>query len=157
MLAEYPAFEVLPSLWRLRQHVIAANRGQYDAIFMLGRSMLKIFFFYILKDFVHSSSCSRNLLRLGTKLGRLPLFFSFLSPYRGHNKGCHRPSFYKILEWIRYSISAHLFCPVPSLTDLLFAHIMQWKYYFQHWFSRSSAIYLWWRRVQGCLLIWYVF
>lgn len=33
---EYPAFEVLPSLRRLRQRVIAAGRGQYDAVFMSG-------------------------------------------------------------------------------------------------------------------------
>ena len=36
-LAEPPAFEVLPSLKRLKQRVIAASRGQYDAVFMSGR------------------------------------------------------------------------------------------------------------------------
>lgn len=35
--AEPPAFEVLPSLKRLKQRVIAASRGQYDAVFMSGR------------------------------------------------------------------------------------------------------------------------
>ncbi|KAK1382728.1 hypothetical protein POM88_020463 [Heracleum sosnowskyi] len=34
--AEIPAFEVLPSLKRLKQRVIAAGRGQYDAVFMSG-------------------------------------------------------------------------------------------------------------------------
>ncbi|KAH0764495.1 hypothetical protein KY285_000366 [Solanum tuberosum] len=33
---EPPAFEVLPSLKRLKQRVIAAGRGQYDAVFMSG-------------------------------------------------------------------------------------------------------------------------
>ncbi|XP_057479756.1 4-diphosphocytidyl-2-C-methyl-D-erythritol kinase, chloroplastic/chromoplastic [Actinidia eriantha] len=33
---EPPAFEVLPSLKRLKQRVIAASRGQYDAVFMSG-------------------------------------------------------------------------------------------------------------------------
>lgn len=35
--AEPPAFEVLPSLKRLKQRVTAAGRGQYDAVFMSGR------------------------------------------------------------------------------------------------------------------------
>uniref|UniRef100_A0A2N9FS17 4-(cytidine 5'-diphospho)-2-C-methyl-D-erythritol kinase n=1 Tax=Fagus sylvatica TaxID=28930 RepID=A0A2N9FS17_FAGSY len=34
---EPPAFEVLPTLRRLKQRVIAASRGQYDAVFMSGR------------------------------------------------------------------------------------------------------------------------
>ncbi|XVF04875.1 hypothetical protein REPUB_Repub05bG0122700 [Reevesia pubescens] len=34
---EPPAFEVLPSLKRLKQRVTAAGRGQYDAVFMSGR------------------------------------------------------------------------------------------------------------------------
>lgn len=33
---EPPAFEVLPSLKRLKQRVTAAGRGQYDAVFMSG-------------------------------------------------------------------------------------------------------------------------
>ncbi|CAO2829333.1 unnamed protein product [Amaranthus hypochondriacus] len=33
---ESPAFEVLPSLRRLKQRIIAASRGQYDAVFMSG-------------------------------------------------------------------------------------------------------------------------
>ncbi|XP_050203372.1 4-diphosphocytidyl-2-C-methyl-D-erythritol kinase, chloroplastic [Mercurialis annua] len=33
---EHPAFEVLPSLKRLKQRIIAASRGQYDAVFMSG-------------------------------------------------------------------------------------------------------------------------
>lgn len=33
---EPPAFEVLPSLRRLKQRIIAASRGQYDAVFMSG-------------------------------------------------------------------------------------------------------------------------
>ncbi|KAL1827930.1 hypothetical protein ACET3Z_006342 [Daucus carota] len=33
---EIPAFEVLPSLKRLKQRVVAAGRGQYDAVFMSG-------------------------------------------------------------------------------------------------------------------------
>nr|GLL43285.1 4-diphosphocytidyl-2-C-methyl-D-erythritol kinase, chloroplastic/chromoplastic [Ipomoea trifida] len=33
---EPPAFEVLPSLRRLKQRIAAASRGQYDAIFMSG-------------------------------------------------------------------------------------------------------------------------
>lgn len=33
---EAPAFQVLPSLKRLKQRVIAASRGQYDAVFMSG-------------------------------------------------------------------------------------------------------------------------
>ncbi|OAY57908.1 4-diphosphocytidyl-2-C-methyl-D-erythritol kinase, chloroplastic/chromoplastic [Manihot esculenta] len=33
---ELPAFEVLPSLKRLKQRIIAASRGQYDAVFMSG-------------------------------------------------------------------------------------------------------------------------
>lgn len=33
---EPPAFEVLPSLKRLKQRIIAASRGQYDAVFMSG-------------------------------------------------------------------------------------------------------------------------
>lgn len=33
---ESAAFEVLPSLRRLKQHIIAASRGQYDAVFMSG-------------------------------------------------------------------------------------------------------------------------
>ncbi|KAJ7964921.1 4-diphosphocytidyl-2-C-methyl-D-erythritol kinase [Quillaja saponaria] len=33
---ETPAFEVLPSLKRLKQRVTAASRGQYDAVFMSG-------------------------------------------------------------------------------------------------------------------------
>lgn len=33
---EPPAFEVLPSLKKLKQRVIAASRGQYDAVFMSG-------------------------------------------------------------------------------------------------------------------------
>ncbi|GMY10280.1 4-diphosphocytidyl-2-C-methyl-D-erythritol kinase, chloroplastic [Fagus crenata] len=33
---EPPAFEVLPTLRRLKQRVIAASRGQYDAVFMSG-------------------------------------------------------------------------------------------------------------------------
>ncbi|KAI3868071.1 hypothetical protein MKX03_035287 [Papaver bracteatum] len=33
---EPPAFEVLPSLKRLKQRVLAAGRGQYDAVFMSG-------------------------------------------------------------------------------------------------------------------------
>lgn len=35
--AEPPAFEVLPSLKRLKKRVLAASRGQYDAVFMSGR------------------------------------------------------------------------------------------------------------------------
>lgn len=35
--AEAPAFQVLPSLKRLKQRIIAASRGQYDAVFMSGR------------------------------------------------------------------------------------------------------------------------
>ena len=35
--AESPAFEVLPSLKRLKQRVMAAGHGQYDAVFMSGR------------------------------------------------------------------------------------------------------------------------
>ncbi|KAI4308246.1 hypothetical protein L6164_031340 [Bauhinia variegata] len=31
---ERPAFEVLPSLKRLKKQIIAANRGDYDAVFM---------------------------------------------------------------------------------------------------------------------------
>ncbi|THG18147.1 hypothetical protein TEA_018752 [Camellia sinensis var. sinensis] len=34
--AEPPAFEVLPSLKRLKQRIIAAGRGQFDAVFMSG-------------------------------------------------------------------------------------------------------------------------
>ncbi|GAA0148468.1 amino acid kinase [Lithospermum erythrorhizon] len=34
--AELPAFEVLPSLKRLKQRIISAGRGQYDAVFMSG-------------------------------------------------------------------------------------------------------------------------
>lgn len=33
---EAPAFQVLPSLKKLKQRVIAASRGQYDAVFMSG-------------------------------------------------------------------------------------------------------------------------
>nr|AGE10578.1 4-diphosphocytidyl-2-C-methyl-D-erythritol kinase [Lonicera japonica] len=33
---EPPAFEVLPSLKRLKQRIIAAGRGEYDAVFMSG-------------------------------------------------------------------------------------------------------------------------
>ncbi|GAB4855937.1 hypothetical protein Ancab_024577 [Ancistrocladus abbreviatus] len=33
---ESPAFEILPSLRRLKQRIIAASRGQYDAVFMSG-------------------------------------------------------------------------------------------------------------------------
>ncbi|XP_021746580.1 4-diphosphocytidyl-2-C-methyl-D-erythritol kinase, chloroplastic-like [Chenopodium quinoa] len=33
---EPPAFEVLPTLRRLKQRIIAASRGQYDAVFMSG-------------------------------------------------------------------------------------------------------------------------
>ncbi|KAK9707448.1 hypothetical protein RND81_07G198100 [Saponaria officinalis] len=33
---EPPAFQVLPSLRRLKQRIIAASRGQYDAVFMSG-------------------------------------------------------------------------------------------------------------------------
>nr|ABM89225.1 4-diphosphocytidyl-2-C-methyl-D-erythritol kinase [Picrorhiza kurrooa] len=33
---EIPAFEVLPSLKRLKQRIAAAGRGQYDAVFMSG-------------------------------------------------------------------------------------------------------------------------
>ncbi|KAK3025970.1 hypothetical protein RJ639_040944 [Escallonia herrerae] len=33
---EPPAFEVVPSLKRLKQRIIAAGRGQYDAVFMSG-------------------------------------------------------------------------------------------------------------------------
>lgn len=33
---ELPAFEVLPSLKKLKQQVLGANRGQYDAVFMSG-------------------------------------------------------------------------------------------------------------------------
>ncbi|KAJ9146631.1 hypothetical protein P3X46_028870 [Hevea brasiliensis] len=33
---EPPAFEVLPSLKRLKQRIISASRGQYDAVFMSG-------------------------------------------------------------------------------------------------------------------------
>lgn len=33
---EPPAFEVLPSLKRLKKRIIAANRGDYDAVFMSG-------------------------------------------------------------------------------------------------------------------------
>jgi 4-diphosphocytidyl-2-C-methyl-D-erythritol kinase len=33
---EPPAFEVLPSLKKLKQQVLGANRGQYDAVFMSG-------------------------------------------------------------------------------------------------------------------------
>ncbi|KAM1040900.1 hypothetical protein FF1_030169 [Malus domestica] len=33
---EPPAFDVLPSLKRLKQRVLAASRGQYDAVFMSG-------------------------------------------------------------------------------------------------------------------------
>ncbi|KAF8026394.1 hypothetical protein BT93_F3010 [Corymbia citriodora subsp. variegata] len=33
---EAPAFEVLPSLKRLKQRIMAAGRGQYDAVFMSG-------------------------------------------------------------------------------------------------------------------------
>lgn len=35
--AESPAFEVLPSLSRLKKRVMAASRGEYDAVFMSGR------------------------------------------------------------------------------------------------------------------------
>lgn len=33
---EAPAFEVLPSLKRLKQRILAAGRGKYDAVFMSG-------------------------------------------------------------------------------------------------------------------------
>ncbi|KAA8544511.1 hypothetical protein F0562_022449 [Nyssa sinensis] len=33
---EPPAFEVLPSLKRLKQRMLAASRGQYDAVLMSG-------------------------------------------------------------------------------------------------------------------------
>lgn len=44
-LPELPAFQVLPSLKRLKQRVIASGRGEYDAVFMSGRyaTQLKIF------------------------------------------------------------------------------------------------------------------
>lgn len=35
--SEIPAFEVLPSLKRLKKRIMAANRGQYSAVFMSGR------------------------------------------------------------------------------------------------------------------------
>lgn len=35
--AEPLAFEVLPSLKRLKQRITAAGRGEYDAVFMSGR------------------------------------------------------------------------------------------------------------------------
>lgn len=37
VFAEPPAFQVLPSLRRLKQRVLAAGRGEYDAVFMSGR------------------------------------------------------------------------------------------------------------------------
>lgn len=37
LFAEPPAFQILPSLKRLKQRVLAASRGQYDAVFMSGR------------------------------------------------------------------------------------------------------------------------
>lgn len=50
--AEPPAFEVLPSLKRLKQRVIAAGRGQYDAVFMSGRySFALIWFMFVLSLF----------------------------------------------------------------------------------------------------------
>lgn len=47
-LAEPPAFEVLPSLKRLKQRVIAAGRGQYDAVFMSGRYTFALVWFILL-------------------------------------------------------------------------------------------------------------
>lgn len=35
--AEPPAFEVLPSLKRLKKRVLAAGRGAYNAVLMSGR------------------------------------------------------------------------------------------------------------------------
>lgn len=37
LAVEPPAFEVVPSLKRLKQRIAAAGRGQYDAVFMSGR------------------------------------------------------------------------------------------------------------------------
>ena len=37
LFAEPPAFEVLPSLKRLKHRATAAGRGQYNAVFMSGR------------------------------------------------------------------------------------------------------------------------
>uniref|UniRef100_A0A166DP05 4-(Cytidine 5-phospho)-2-C-methyl-D-erithritol kinase n=1 Tax=Daucus carota subsp. sativus TaxID=79200 RepID=A0A166DP05_DAUCS len=39
---EIPAFEVLPSLKRLKQRVVAAGRGQYDAVFMSGSTIVGV-------------------------------------------------------------------------------------------------------------------
>jgi 4-diphosphocytidyl-2-C-methyl-D-erythritol kinase len=38
LLAEPPAFEVLPALKALKERVAAAGRGRYQAVFMSGRS-----------------------------------------------------------------------------------------------------------------------
>lgn len=37
LFSEPPAFEVLPSLKKLKQRVLAASRGEYSAVFMSGR------------------------------------------------------------------------------------------------------------------------
>jgi 4-diphosphocytidyl-2-C-methyl-D-erythritol kinase len=37
LFPEPPAFEVLPSLKRLKKRVIAASQGDYSAVFMSGR------------------------------------------------------------------------------------------------------------------------
>lgn len=34
---EIPAFDVVPSLKRLKKRVISAGRGEYNAVFMSGR------------------------------------------------------------------------------------------------------------------------
>lgn len=39
-MTELPAFEVLPSLKRLKQRIVTAGRGKYDAVFMSGRYRL---------------------------------------------------------------------------------------------------------------------
>lgn len=58
LIPESPAFEVLPSLKRLKQRIIAVGRGQYDAVFMSGRYG----FPYIVKSYnLVSNSSTYNL------------------------------------------------------------------------------------------------
>lgn len=66
VIPESPAFEVLPSLKRLKLRIIAAGRGQYDAVFMSGRYKF---------HYIPRISKIQNLIFIAISSGNYYLYF----------------------------------------------------------------------------------
>ncbi|GMQ00976.1 hypothetical protein CsSME_00047802 [Camellia sinensis var. sinensis] len=78
---EPPAFEVLPSLKRLKQRFVAASRGQYDAVFMSGSgSTIVGIGSPDPPQFVYDDDEYKDVFLSGKPHGTVPmLFFQFAS------------------------------------------------------------------------------